>query len=77
MACNEIERLELQELMQKLRDNGCDELVNGFLEHDQSLYTKGGRLNKSAVCRTLGWRLQRLTEEFARAREVLAEEYEG
>lgn len=76
MTCTEIETLELEELMQKLRDKGCDELVDGFLENDQCLYTKSGRLNKSAVCRTLGWRLKRLTEEFARARDILAQEYD-
>lgn len=75
MSCKDNEYLEIQELIEKLRQQGCSELVDGFLEHDEKLYTKAGRLNKSAACRSLNWRLIRLNEEFQKAKEILAEEF--
>lgn len=54
------ELLERQELIDKLVGKGYDALVDVLLKHDS--YTKKGRLNKSSVCRQLGWKPKQLED---------------
>ena len=45
--------LEFEEIVERLESMGWGSLVALLLEKDSVAYTKNGRLNKSAICRTL------------------------
>lgn len=66
------EPLERQELIQKLIDRGHGPLVDAMLSNERTVYTRKGRLNKSAACRALGWRPVQLERALAECREILA-----
>ena len=68
------ETLERQELIEKLIAHGHGELVDALLSNEKLVYTRGGRLNKSAACRVLGWRSARFENALAECRGVLAPE---
>jgi hypothetical protein len=51
-VANAFEQLEIQELIEKLRANGFGRFVDACI--DGLVYTKSGRLNKSAACKILG-----------------------
>ena len=63
--------METQEVIQKLIDNGYGEIVEVFLGNENDVYTKKGRLNKSAACRTLGWKGKQLEDALKKCREIL------
>jgi hypothetical protein len=63
------ELLERQELIQKLIDKGYGELIDVLLMDDS--YTKKGRLNKSAVCRKLGWKPKQLEDALNECKSLL------
>jgi hypothetical protein len=66
--------LENQELIQKLIDNGHGETVDCFLSNEGKIYTKKGRLNKSAACRELKKKNKDLDESFRKMRELLKDD---
>jgi hypothetical protein len=69
-ACTE--PLERQELIQRLIDHGHGPLVDALLLNETTVYTKKGRLNRSAVCRVLSWRPARLDKALTECRVLLA-----
>ena len=70
-----IDLLERAELIEKLKANGYEELVEALLENDNKVYTKKGRLNKSGACRVLGWKTKQLEDALEACREILASEF--
>lgn len=66
------EILERQELIQKLIDKGHDKLIDVLLM--DSSYTKKGRLNKSAVCRELGWKPKQLEDALKECKILLMDD---
>lgn len=63
--------LEKMELIEKLRENGFEELVHVFLENENKVYTKKGRLNKSGACRIMEKKPKQLEDMLVKAREFL------
>ena len=66
-----IKELETKELIDKLIQNGYEDLVNAFLLNDGKCYTKKARLNKSGVCRVLDFKPKQLDDEFVKMRKIL------
>jgi len=71
MSRNTFDALERNELIQKLIDNGYEELVNGLLNNERQTYTKKSRLNKSGACRVLGWKGKQLEDALIACKEIL------
>jgi hypothetical protein len=67
------ELLERQELIQKLIDRGYGQLIDVLLMDDS--YTKKGRLNKSAVCRKLGWKPKQLEDALKECKILLLSDF--
>ncbi len=72
---NVLEDLETQEIIQKLREEGFDNLVE-ILLNGEGVYTKRGRLNKSGACRAGGWKTKELEDMLSAAREQLKKEFD-
>ncbi len=72
---NPIDILEINELMQKLKDEGYGEIIDCLLENEQLVYTKKGRLNKSSACRKLGVKNKELDDVLLKMREILAKDF--
>jgi len=70
---NQIDNIERQELVKKLRDAGYGPLVD-MLAEENKVYTKKGRLNKSCACRYLGWKTKQLEDALIACRELLGED---
>jgi hypothetical protein len=68
---NHFDFIENQELIQKLIDNGYGDIVDCFLSHENKIYTKKGRLNKSSACRELGWKGKQLDDAFEEMKSLL------
>jgi hypothetical protein len=66
-----IENIERQELINKLIENGYEDIVNALMEDDRKVYTKKGRLNKSGACRKLNMKSKQLEDKLAEMRELL------
>lgn len=66
-----IENIERQELINKLIENGYEDIVNALIEDDRKVYTKKGRLNKSGACRKLNMKSKQLEDKLAEMRELL------
>lgn len=75
MKSSLIEELERQELVQKLREHGLEDLVEVLLGNE-NVYTKRGRLNKSGACREGGWKTKQLEDKLRQAREILKAEFD-
>lgn len=71
-----LEDLETQELIQKLKDNGYEELVEILLNNEDKCYTKRGRMNKSGACRQGGWKTKELEDLLQGAKELLKDEFD-
>lgn len=65
--------LEKMELIEKLKENGFEELVDAFLANENKVYTKKGRLNKSGACRVMEKKPKQLEDMLVKAREFLDE----
>jgi hypothetical protein len=65
------DKLENQELIQKLIDNGFKDLVDAFFLNDNKVYTKKGRLNKSGACRVLKCKPKDLEDAIQACKEIL------
>lgn len=74
-SVNPVNAIELQEIIQKLRDHGYSEIVDCLLENEKTCYTKKGRLNKSSTCRELDWKSKKLEDALKQMRELLKEEF--
>ena len=72
---NPVNTIEMEEVIQKLRENGFGELVECLMEHEHECYTKKGRLNKSATGRKLGWKSKQLEDALKSMQELLEEEF--
>lgn len=72
--------LEQQEIIEKLRkrlrERGCEEIIDLLLDNEEKVYTKKGRLNKSGACRVSGWKSKQLEDALAACREILKDEYD-
>jgi hypothetical protein len=75
MANNSTEILERQELIKKLEDKGYGPLIEALLMHENKVYTKKGRLNKSGACRVLGWKTKQLEDALKECRDILKFEF--
>jgi len=73
---NNIEYVERQELIKKLIENGYGEIVTALLDDEKRVYTKKGRLNKSAACRKLKLKSKQLEDKLAEMRELLKNDME-
>jgi len=74
-VANPVHAIEMQEIIQKLKDNGYGELVTCLLENETDCYTKRGRLNKSATSRKMGWKSKQLEDALQGMREILGNEF--
>lgn len=72
---NPIDILEINELMQKLKDEGYGDIIDCLLENEQLVYTKKGRLNKSSACRELGVKNKELDDVLLKMREILSKDF--
>lgn len=66
-----IEVLEREEIINKLRKAGYEELVDAFLLNETRALTRNGRLNKSGTCRILGWKPKQLEDALEECRKIL------
>jgi hypothetical protein len=73
---NPVYAIEMQEIIDKLRNNGYGELLECLLDDDNECYTKRGRLNKSATIRKLGWKSKQLEDALEGMREILNGEFQ-
>ena len=62
--------LENKELIQKLRENGYGDIIDAFVDSENEVYTKKGRLNKSGACRILDFKTKQLEDELFKMREL-------
>lgn len=70
MKNNLIEVMERQELIQKLINKGYGRLIEVLL-YNEEVYTKKGRLNKSATCRILNWKPSQLEAALKECKDIL------
>lgn len=75
-SVNPVNAIEMQEIIQKLRNNGFSELVDCLLENDRECYTKKDRLNKSSTCRKLDWKNKKLEDAFEQMKELLKDDFD-
>ena len=68
---NYVDRLELVELLDKLRAGGYGPVVNALLDEADEIYTVGGRLKKRALGRVLGWKPSKVEAWLDGCRELL------
>ena len=71
---SQYENLEMAELIDKLKNNGCGELVDALLNNESTTYTRKGRLNKSGACRVLKVKTKQLEDMLANAKEILGDD---
>lgn len=70
-----LEHIELNELIEKLKKNGCKELVEALMNNEGESFTKRFRLNKSGACRVLGWKTKQLEDMLLKAKEILEKDF--
>ena len=75
IVSNPVYAIEMQEIIQKLKDNGFADLVTCLLDNENDCYTKRGRLNKSATSRKMGWKSKQLEDALEGMREILGDEF--
>ena len=73
---NPVNTIEMDEVIQKLKDNGYSELVSCLIDNDTECYTKKGRLNKSATGRKLGWKGKQLEDALKEMKELLSKDFD-
>ena len=69
MRTSFIDLIEIQELINKLIEKGYGQLVDILLNPES--YTKKDRLNKSSVCRQLGWKAKQLEDALEECEQLL------
>lgn len=75
-SINPVYTIEIQEIIQKLREAGYSELVDCLLDNEKECYTKKGRLNKSSTCRKLNWKGKKLEDALDHMRSILKNEFD-
>jgi len=75
-STNPVYSLEMQEIIQKIREAGYSELVDCLLDNEKDCYTKKGRLNKSSTCRKLNWKGKKLEDALDHMRTILQGEFD-
>lgn len=73
---NMLEDLERQELIEKLYKLGYGEIIDAFLENEDKVTTKKGRINKSGFCRVLDCKTKQLEDQLEGMRKALEEDME-
>jgi len=73
---NPIYGIEIQEIIQKIRDAGYSELIDCLLHNEKDCYTKKGRLNKSSTCRKINWKGKKLEDALDHMRILLQGEFD-
>jgi hypothetical protein len=68
--------VEMQEVIQKLRNAGYSDLVDCLLDNERECYTKRGRLNKSSTCRKLEWKSKKLEDALKTMKDILRTDFE-
>ena len=68
---NSFDEIEINELIQKLIDNGYGDLVDTFLLNENKVYTKKARLNKSGACRIMNCKTKELENRLLEAKKIL------
>jgi nucleoside-diphosphate-sugar epimerase len=71
---NPLSVIEIQEMIDKLVENGYGDLVECLLSNENKVYTKKGRLNKSSTCRELGWKGKQLEDALKEMKDILKHE---
>jgi hypothetical protein len=72
---NSLKQLENSELINKLIAFGYKDLVDAFLENENEVYTKKGRLNKSGACRVLNYKPKDLEDAIKECQILLQKEF--
>jgi hypothetical protein len=72
---NPVNTIEMEEVIQKLKEHGYTELVECLMDNEDECYTKKGRLNKSATGRKLGWKSKQLEDSLKSMKELLEREF--
>jgi hypothetical protein len=75
-SASPLNAIEMQEVIQKLRDAGYGEIVDCLLENEKDCYTKKGRLNKSSTCRKLNWKSKKLEDALKSMKDLLKSEFD-
>lgn len=73
---NLLDEIEREELIEKLRQSGFEDLVDAFLLNENKVYTKKGRLNKSGACRVLDCKPKQLEDALSVCKRILSEDVE-
>lgn len=77
ISCNNpISHIEMQEIIDKLKDSGYKDYVECLIENDNDCYTKKGRLNKSGACRKMGIKNKQLEDALVEMREILKNDFD-
>lgn len=76
MEYNNTNEIEVQELIKKLKNKGYEKFINMLLDNENKIYTKKGRLNKSSICRVLGWKSKQLEDALKECKDILGNELE-
>ena len=69
-----LEMLEIQEMITKLINGGYGDIVDCLLSHENKVYTKKSRLNKSATCRELNIKNKELEDKLEEMKALLRKE---
>lgn len=72
---NPVLALEIQEVVEKLKEHGYGDLIECLMDNEAECYTKKGRLNKSATCRKTGLKTKDLEDKLRNMRDLLRHEY--
>lgn len=70
-----LKQLENSELIEKLISFGYKDLVDAFLDNENEVYTKKGRLNKSGACRVLKYKPKDLEDAIKECQILLQKEF--
>ena len=68
-----VKEIETKELIEKLRQR-YPGFVEAFLAHENKVYTKKGRLNKSGACRVLDAKPKQLDDIIADCQKMLEDD---
>ncbi len=71
MSKSLIEAIDREELLQKLKDSGFEDLIDVLLSNEKKVYTKKGRLNKCGACRILKCKTKDLEDRLEACKEIL------
>jgi hypothetical protein len=74
MWSEHINRIENKEMIEILRKKGFEQFVDKMLDMENSIYTRKGRLNRSACSRILGISMKDLKELLNEARKALGKD---